>query len=145
MAVTCSLKARPFVAWVNAGLAVVLFIVACGTISGAVALNLDGLFASPGPLRAYSDSIFLATLIAGLALIVISLLGCATVKIETRLVPVCYGLFLFPVFLVYASCAGTLANMMRDHKEGLQSFCDPSVEQHAKLREVFETYVKDID
>ena len=117
--ITCKASVRPCVAGLNAALALVLFIVAIFTIVGAVKLNQDGLLSAPGPLRQYSDPLFLATLIAGLALIVVSLLGCSVCKIETRLVPVAYGVLLVLIFLTYVICAATLGGVVNSHRQGL--------------------------
>ena len=110
---------RPFVAGLNAALSLVLFVVAIFTIVGAARLNQDGLLSAPGPLRQFSYPLFVASLIASLQLIIASLLGCSAFKIETRLVPITYGVLLGLIFLVYVICAATLGGVVNSHRQGL--------------------------
>lgn len=88
----------------NAILACGVLTVGIGIVVAAGYYNTDRFLNSPGELRKYSDRIVTAMMVAGLLCICVSLLGCATIKIESRILPRVYGIFLIPAFIICLVC-----------------------------------------
>jgi ABC-type spermidine/putrescine transport system permease subunit I len=84
-----------------------------GTTVASGYWNLDRFFNNPGTLRTFADSFFVAMIIVGLSCIVISLLGCALYKIESKVLPACYGSFLIPIWIIFVVLASTLGSILR--------------------------------
>ena len=90
----------PF-AWWNCLLAVGVFTIGVGTVIISGYLQNDVFFASPGNLQKFQSSMFVAVLIVGLASIAASLLGCATLRITSRVIPVTFFVLLTPIFVIF--------------------------------------------
>lgn len=90
----------PF-AWWNCLLAVGVFAIGVGTVIIAGYLQNDKFFAAPGSLQKFQSSMFVAVLIVGLASIAASLLGCATLRIRSRVIPVTFFVLLTPILAIF--------------------------------------------
>jgi branched-subunit amino acid ABC-type transport system permease component len=88
--------------------------VGLGVVVASGLFNLDPLFKGK-----FGDSFFVAMIIAGLAAIIASLLGCATFKIKSRTLAICYGAVLLPTFIILIVLAALLGSLPED----LTQFC----------------------
>ena len=114
MAVTCNPKVPRWpIAAVNVLFALALATIGFGTCIAAGYWNQDRLFNSPGSLRTtLGDPVFVAMMIVGLTTIVMSILGCSLWKIESRVLPGCYGAFIIPMWIIYVALAASVAKIL---------------------------------
>jgi hypothetical protein len=144
MAVTFNNR-RPF-AILNLVFSILLAMAGIGIVVAAGHLVNDRFFTSPGPLRKFTDNFFVAMIIAGLTSFIVAILGSAVIKVENRILPKCYGLFLILLLIIDVTLASVLwGNLLMSSDKGLTSFCDASVMQSSGLRDMFSGYVSDID
>lgn len=145
MAVICTKLPRLPFAILNFLFAAALAIIGFGVVIAAGYLNTDRFLTSPGPLRKFNDSIFIAMMVAGLTAIIISILGCAMLKIQSLALSRCYGAFIIPVWIILVVCAACFGQLMMTSDKGLESFCNDEVEQSERIKSTFQSYVTDID
>ena len=112
----------PF-AIVNLLMAIVTFGVGIAIVVCADIYNTDRFLNSPGELRDYSDSIVTAMLIGGLLCIILSIMGCAVIKVESLALPRVYGILLIPCFIIFIVCTAKFGALVNTGDKGLQSLC----------------------
>lgn len=112
MAVICFKIPRWPFACINLLLSIALFAIGVGTCVASGYLNMDRFYASPGTLRSFGDSFFVAMLIVGLAAIIVSIIGCSMIKIESRALPACYGCCLFPIWIIFVVLAAVIGGFL---------------------------------
>lgn len=108
----------------NLLMATVVFVIGVGVVVSAGYLNTDRFLSSKGLLRDYADPIVTAMLVGGLMCIIISLLGCAVIRVENIVLPRCYGIFLIPSFIIFLVCTVQLGALVNTGNKGLQSLCN---------------------
>lgn len=106
MAVTFTSR-RSF-AILNLIFSIMLAGVGVGVVVAAGYFVNDRFFSALGPLRIFTDQFFVAMIIAGLTTFVVAILGSAMMKVENRILPKCYGLFLIPLWIIYVTLAAVL-------------------------------------
>jgi ABC-type spermidine/putrescine transport system permease subunit II len=66
---------------------------------------------------------FVAILIVGLATITASLLGCATLRIRSRIIPVAFCILLTPIFVIFVVTGVKMQVVLASTKDGVSSYC----------------------
>lgn len=120
MAVTCTKMPRLPFAIFNFLFAAAVATVGFGVVIAAGYLNTDRFLTSPGVLRVFSDQVFIAMMVAGLTCIIISILGCSMIKIESLVLPRCYGAFIVPCWIILVVCASKFGSLMMRSEKGLE-------------------------
>ena len=95
------MAARTPFAWWNFLISLGVFVIGVGTVIMSGLLQNDNFYAVSGPLQKFQGSVFVAMLIVGLAAITSSLLGCSTLRINSRLIAVTFGILLTPIFVIF--------------------------------------------
>lgn len=79
-------------------------------------------------------------LVGGLLMITISLLGMATIHLESPALPQCYGVFLIPAFIISLVSAVAFSGLVMTSDKGLQGLCEANIKQSKTLEEKFTPY-----
>ena len=96
--------------------AIINLICALGVCTVGLGVVVASGFFNHDPLLTgqFAYSFFVSMLISGLIAIIASILGCATFKIKSRTLAVCYGILLVSVFVIFIVLASLLGNLPRD-------------------------------
>ena len=105
-------------------------------------------FSIPGTLDK-KQKIIVGVAILGFAIGIISIvLGLATGCIKNRCVPITFGIFLTPVWILLFISGGFIGGLAVTANGDLQGFCDGKVSSDKSLNrftEIFSTYASDVD
>lgn len=129
----------------NSIMAFAVFVIGIGVTLAAGYYNTDRFLNSPGKLQKFSDSVVTAMMVAGLLLIIVSMLGAAVLKVRNLLLSRCYGFLLVPGFIILLICSIQFGQVVQTGDKGLTSLCDSSVFQEDALKDLYRPYKEDID
>jgi hypothetical protein len=121
-------------------MAVVIFGIGIAIVVSAGIYNTDRFLNSPGDLRDYSDPIVTSMLFGGLLCIILSLLGCAVIAVESPALPRVYGILLIPCFFIFAIDTARFGSLVNTGDKGLQSLCSTDVYQSDTLKDNYRPY-----
>jgi ABC-type branched-subunit amino acid transport system permease subunit len=116
----------PF-AWWNCLLSIGVFAIGVGTVIISGYLQNDVFFASPGNLQKFQSSMFVAILIVGLAAIAASLLGCATLRIRSKVIPITFCMLLTPIFVIFVVTSVKMQAVLQNTEDGVIGYCKTNV------------------
>lgn len=88
---------------------------------------------------------FTAILIAGLAAIAASLLGCATLRIRSRVIPVTFAILLTPIFAIYVVTTIKIQVILKNTENGVTDYCNTRQWADGQMSKLLQQYITDTD